>query len=144
MTGYLLDTNVISELRKPNCDRRVAAWAAAQAWSDLYISRIVVVEVRFGVESLPMQSARRLELNAWLETVLPSLFLGRILDLDETVLLTWRRLLDAGRKRNRTHAEPDLLIAATARTHGLTMVTRNVRDFAAVDIPVLDPWSPPA
>jgi hypothetical protein len=144
LNDYLLDTNVISESRKPKVHPRVAAWAAVQAWGRLFISRIVVVEIRFGIELLPPSSQRRDELTAWLENDLPDLFRNRILDLDEAVLLTWRRLVEEGRKRNRTFAEPDLLMAATARTHRLTMVTRNVKDFAVAGVPVLNPWNLPA
>lgn len=140
MRSYLLDTNVVSELRRPKPDEGVKAWMTAQDPQALFISRVVLAEVRFGIERLSPGDARRAGLEHWLATFLYPFFRNRVLEPDEAVLVTWRRMAKLGRERNRTFPEPDLLVAATAETHGLTVVTRNVKDFAAMPVPVLNPW----
>jgi len=137
--SHLLDTNFISELRKSarQADSRVRAWVARRAPSDLYLSVITVLEVEVGIGRIARRDARRGErLQAWLDDELLDAFAGRILPVDAPVT----------RRAARVHVpdprpERDALIAATAAVHGLTIVTRNVKDFAALDVPILNPWS---
>lgn len=138
--GWLLDTNVVSELRKGSrCDRRVAAWADVTPRVALHLSRVTVVEIALGIEAVSDPSFRA-ELESWLRDGVRAWFGPRILDVDEPVLLSWRRLVRDGRKSGYTYSQPDALIAATALVHGLSVVTRNVADFQRAAVPILDPW----
>ncbi len=143
MPGWLLDTNVDSELRKPRCDPHVRAWAEVLPPETLFLSRITLAEIRFGIERLARYDGFRVELETWLAMVLRPWFAGRILEIDETVLLTWRRMIQRGRARHHTFAQPDLFIAAIADVHGLVVVTRNVEGFVVADVAVLNPWLAP-
>lgn len=137
--SHLLDTNVVSELRKSarRADARVRAWVAGRVPSDLYLSTITVLEVEVGIGRIAGRDALQGErLQAWLDDELLDAFAGRILPVDVPV----------ARRAARLHVpdprpERDALIAATAAVHGLTVVTRNVKDFAALDVPILNPWS---
>lgn len=140
MTRWLLDTNVISELRKPLCAASVRAWAEAQPPEAMFLSRVSVAEIRFGIERVA-ESAFRSELLAWLDGTLRLWFGDRLLDVDEDVLLEWRRMVARGRAMNHTFSQPDLFIAATAAVHGLCVVTRNVADFTRAAVAVFDPWT---
>jgi hypothetical protein len=140
VSRWLLDTNVISELRKPNCDPAVKAWADAQRPDSLYLSRVTIAEIRFGIERVA-DPAFRGTLLAWLGETLRPWFAERILDVDEDVLLTWRRMVERGRTANYTFSQPDLFIAAIAAVHGLCVVTRNVDDFVRAEVPVFNPWT---
>ncbi len=138
--GWLLDTNVISELRKgQRCDRAVATWAAQVPPVACFLSRVTVAEIMFGIERVT-DPAFRAELEAWLRDGVRAWFGPRILDVDEPVLLTWRRLVTAGQKARYTYSQPDALIAATALVHGLAVVTRNIDDFKQAGVPILNPW----
>ena len=137
---WLLDTNLISELRKAKrCDRGVAAWAEAVAPSACYLSAVTVAEIELGIERAA-DPAFRAELEAWVHDGVRAWFGPRILEVDARVLLTWRRLIHDGQKARYTYSQPDALIAATALVHGLTVVTRNVDDFVRADVAVLNPW----
>lgn len=140
MKRWLLDTNVLSELRKSNCEPAVKAWTDAQQPETLYLSRVTLAEIRFGIERVADATFRG-TLLAWLDDTLRPWFAGRILDIDENALLTWRRMVERGRKANYTFSQPDLFIAATAAVHGLSVVTRNVDDFIRAEVPVFNPWS---
>lgn len=140
MNGWLLDTNVVSELRKPHCDPKVKMWADAQPASSFHLSRITIAEIRYGIE-LHADGPFRKELQRWLDRTLRPWFADRILDVDEEAILVWRRLVALGKAAHHTFAQPDLFIAATALIHGLCVVTRNVDDFVRAKVPVLDPWS---
>ena len=129
MRGWLLDTNVISELRKPNCDARVKAWADSQLPSNLYLSRVTIAEIKYGIERLPTADPSRSRLEAWLEGELRPWFSDRLLDVDEDVFVVWRRLVEKGKAMRHTFPQPDLFIAATAVLHDLCVVTRNAGDF---------------
>lgn len=139
MTGWLLDTNVISELRRPACDPAVKAWADGQPPESFFLSTITIAEIRFGIEQ-QKDAAFRHELIGWLDHRLRPWFAGRILEIDEDVILEWRRMVAAGRKRGITFSQPDLFIAATARVHGLSVATRNVADFERAEVAVFNPW----
>jgi predicted nucleic acid-binding protein len=135
--SHLIDTNVLSELRRREPDSRVVQWFAERPASSLYLSVLTLGELRKGIQALP-QTPRKLALLDWLETDLPVFFAGRILAVDAAVADRWGRLLaQAGRPLPAI----DSLLAATALTHGLTLITRNLRDFQHKDLVVLDPWS---
>jgi hypothetical protein len=140
LSGWLLDTNVLSELRKSNCASTVKAWADAQPPERLYLSRVTIAEIRFGMERVA-DPAFAAQLLAWLDDTLRPWFAERILDIDEDVLVTWRCMAERGRKANHTFSQPDLFIAATAAVHSLSVVTRNVDDFIRAEIPVFNPWT---
>lgn len=136
---YLLDTNVVSELRKPRerADPGVHAWARAQRTSDLWLSVITVMEVEIGVARLERRDERQgATLRRWLERDLLPAFEGRLLPIDVDVA---RRA--AGLHVPDPRSERDVLIAATALERGMTVVTRNVSDFASLAVQLIDPWS---
>ena len=145
MTGWLLDTNVLSELRRPKPDRKVAAFIAAQPLELLYVSAVTLAEIRFGIEVVG-DATKRAELNHWLAHKLRPMFEQRVLPVTEEIMFKWRLLVEDGRKAGYTFSQPDLIIAATALHHGLTVVTRNVSDYERVRARVFNPWvdSPPA
>lgn len=140
MTGWLLDTNVLSELRRPRPDNNVLQFVAGQTLDLLYVSVVTFAETRFGIELLD-DVTRRMELNGWLTNKLRPMFEDRVLPITEDIMLKWRLLVEEGRKAGYTFAQPDLLIAATALHHGLTVVSRNTAHFERANVPVLDPWT---
>lgn len=140
MNGWLLDTNVVSELRKTRPDPRVKAWSNAQAPDSLFLSTVTLAEIRYGIECQP-EAAFREELELWLAEELQPWFARRILPVDEDVILEWRRMVARGRKRSITFSQPDLFIAATAQVHALTVCTGNENDFRQADVTVLNPWT---
>jgi predicted nucleic acid-binding protein len=139
MTGWLIDTNVLSELRRPKPNKRVVEFVCAQPLDSLYISCVTFAEIRFGIE-LVNDAQRRSELNEWLNLSLRPMFEQRIVDIDEDVLLKWRLLVEQGRKIGHTFSQPDLLIAATALHHGLTVASRDTREYQKAGASWLDPW----
>jgi toxin FitB len=139
LTDYLLDTNVISELRKPKPEQRVLSFITATPLASLYLSDVTIAEIRYGIERTA-DPLKRASIETWLDRTLRPMFQGRILPLSEEVVLRWRMTEEAGRQQRRTYAQPDLFIAATASVHGLTVVTRDGKDFADTGVTVLDPW----
>jgi predicted nucleic acid-binding protein len=139
VTGWLLDTNVISELRRPRPHAQVVAFVGAQPLETLYISSVSLAEIRFGIELVP-DANRRAELSDWLTHKVRPMFDRRVLQVSEDVMLKWRLLVDEGRKAGHTFSQPDLIIAATALVHGLTVVTRDLGDYARARVPLRDPW----
>lgn len=137
--AWLLDTNILSEKRKPKPEPRVLAFYDAQPLNTLYISAVSVAEIRFGIE-LQQNPTRRAELTDWLTKLLRPAFAGRILPVTEDILLRWRTLMEDGRKTGHTFSHPDLIVAATALHHGLTVVTRDRSDFDKAGVPVFNPW----
>jgi toxin FitB len=137
---YVLDTNVISELRKAKAgkaDRHVVAWASGVPASHLYLSAITVLELEMGVLRIERRDrAQGALMRAWLDGQVMPAFAGRILAVDTAVALRCARLHVPNRL-----AERDALIAATALVHGMTVVTRNLDDFAAAKVEMVDPWS---
>lgn len=138
---YVLDTNVISEFRKARigkADRQVAAWANSVSAESMYLSSVCILEMELGTLLMERRDARQgAILRAWLEDyVLPS-FAGRILVVDTPVALRGAALQVPNPRSYR-----DVLIAATALVHGMTVVTRNVKDFAPTGAAILDPWQP--
>ena len=141
MRGWLLDTNVIPELRKPNCDARVKVWSDNQEPSRLFLSRVTIAEIRYGIERLPAADLSRKRLEAWLANELRPWFADRVLDVEEDVLVIWRRLVEQGKAMRHTFLQPDLFIAATAILHDLCVVSRNIDDFVRTGVALLNPWS---
>lgn len=142
MTGWLLDTNVLSELRRPRPDRKVVAFLAAKPIERLYVSAVTFAEIRFGIEIIA-DAARRAELNDWLTHKVRPMFEQRVLAISEDVMSKWRLLVEEGRKARHTFSQPDLIIAATALDQGLTVVSRDVADYRKARVPVLNPWKEP-
>jgi predicted nucleic acid-binding protein len=140
LRGFLLDTNILSELRRPRPEPNVLALLAAQPEEHLFVSEVTMAEIRFGIERAP-DPERRAALATWLTHDLRPLFAGRALPLTEDVILRWRLLLDAGRWRGHTFGPIDLFIAATAAEAELVVVSRDITHFAAARTPHLDPWS---
>lgn len=143
MKGWLLDTNIISELRKPNCDPNVKQWADSQLPQSLYLSTVTLAEIRFGIECVKDNDSFRQELTNWLDGTLRPWFTDRILSVDEDVILIWRQLVEAGRKQGYTFGQPDLFIAVIALVHNLCVVTRNVGDFEKAGVSMLNPFDSP-
>jgi predicted nucleic acid-binding protein len=135
--SYLVDTNAISELRRKTPHRGVLQWFEQRPARAMYLSVLSLGEIRKGVERLEDPS-RRAALMDWLELELPAFFQERLLAVDRVVADHWGRLLAAAA---RPLPAIDSLIAATALAHGLTLVTRNVRDFEGIGVPLIDPWS---
>ena len=139
MSGWLLDTHVISELRRPRPNAKLRHFIASQRLEDLYVSTVTLAEIRFGIETLG-DPIRRAELHDWLAHKVRPLFEQRVLEVSEDVMFKWRLLVEDGRKAGHTFSQPDLLIAATALQHGLTVVTRDTSDYARARVPLLNPW----
>ncbi len=140
MSGWLLDTNVLSELRRTKPEAKVVAFVAAQPLDRLYVSSVSFAEIRFGIERLA-DPARRAGLNDWLAHKLRPMFDQRVLPVSEDVMFKWRLLVEDGRKSGHTFSQPDLIIAATALDHGLTVVSRDTGDYRRARAPVLNPWT---
>jgi len=140
VTGWLLDTNILSELRRPKPERKVLAFVASQPLELLYVSAVTFAEIRFGIE-LVTDAGRRVELNDWLAHKVRPMFEQRVLPITEDIMFKWRVLVEGGRKTGYTFSQPDLIIAATALHHGLTVVSRDVSDYQKARAPIMNPWS---
>lgn len=139
MNGWLLDTNVLFELRRPKPNPRVVEFVSGQSLDLLHVSIVTLAEIRFGIE-LVNDIARRMELNNWLDQKLRPMFEGRTLGIDEDIMLKWRLLVEEGRKSGHTFSQPDLMIAATALHHGLIIVSRDTTEYQMTNAPVVNPW----
>lgn len=136
--SYLLDTNVVSEARRPRPDENVLRWLAAQPLTSTYLSVITLGELEEGVAALG-ETQRAQALRGWLAQLTES-FRGRILDVDQDVATTWGRIRAEAKRHGRPPPAVDALLAATAITHALTLVTRNVADVVTLPVMVLNPW----
>jgi predicted nucleic acid-binding protein len=139
VTDWLLDTNILSELRRPRPEPKVVAFVAAQSLESLYISSVTLAEIRFGIE-LVADVSRRADLNDWLTHKVRPMFDQRVLPITEDIMLKWRLLVEDGRKGGHTFSQPDLIIAATALEHGVTLVSRDTGDYERARVPVFNPW----
>lgn len=135
--SYLLDTNVLSELRRKTPNAGVVEWFTRRPASTLFLSVLTLGELRKGIAGVT-DADRRTALLDWLEADLPNFFTGRILLVDIPVADRWGRMVAAA---GRPVPAIDSLIGATAAHHGLSMVTRNARDFADFGLDVINPWS---
>ncbi|MEO1610580.1 MAG: type II toxin-antitoxin system VapC family toxin [Pseudomonadota bacterium] len=140
MSGWLLDTNTLSELRKPKPEAKVVEFVATQSLDRLYVSTVTFAEIRFGIEKLA-DVGKRSEINLWLQNKLRPMFGSRVLEVSEDVLLKWRLIIENGRKKGHTFSHPDVLIAATAACHDLVVATRDVSDMQAANVATFNPWS---
>lgn len=131
---FLLDTNVVSELRRPRPHAAVLAWISKVPDLQLFLSAVTIGEIQAGIEITREQDrTRAAALELWLDRVVASY---SILSMDHQVFRTWARLLH----RRPRHLSEDAMIAATAVVHGLTVVTRNTKDFEDFGVPLLDPF----
>jgi predicted nucleic acid-binding protein len=135
--SYLLDTNVLSELRRREPDANVVKWLERRPATTLYLSVLTLGELRKGIDLLP-ESPRKRALLDWLEVELPGFFSGRVLRIDARVADRWGHLVALV---GRPVPAIDSLLAATALTHDLTLVTRNLRDFQGPGLAIIDPWT---
>lgn len=139
MSGFLLDTNCVSELVRLKPEPRVVEWMEAADEAMLYLSVLTLGEIRKGLAGLA-QGRRRTHLETWLEVGLQARFSGRILPIDAPVADRWGLLAAQAKSRGKPLPIIDGLLAATALHYNLTVVTRNAGDFASVQVQVLNPW----
>ncbi len=135
--SYLLDTNVVSETAKSSPSTRVVGWLEEVSVESLFISTLTLGEIRYGIDKLT-DVGLQTRLNEWLERDVVAWFGLRLLPIDAMVADTWGRLRS---RAGRTLPAIDGLVAATALANGLTLVTRNVKDFRDTGVEVIDPWN---
>jgi predicted nucleic acid-binding protein len=140
VSGFLLDTNVISDLIKANPEPKVTRWIEHTDETLLYLSVLTLGEIRKEISFLP-QSRRRVALEAWLDHDLSLRFSDRILPVDKHVADRWGRIAGSAAAKKLPLSVIDGLFAASAQHHNLTLVTRNTRDIAATGVPAFDPWT---
>ena len=136
---YLLDTCIISEFVKPNPEPKVIDWLNAIDPDQVFLSVVTIGEIQFGISNRP-PSNRRTELEIWLNESLFHQFANRILSLDADVFLTWGQMSAQQRQQGTPIGVMDSLIAAVALRHRMVLVTRNVSDFSAIGLSLLNPW----
>jgi tRNA(fMet)-specific endonuclease VapC len=136
---YLFDTCVISELVSKQPFARVVKWVDSLDPDDVYLSVLTIGEIIKGIEKLP-KSHRKTELHTWLKEDLLARFQGKIIPVDTDVIVEWGILTAHAESTGKPMPAIDALIAATAKVNQLTLVTRNVSDFDAADMKVLNPW----
>ncbi len=142
MNGFLVDTNIPSELTYPRPQPLVEDWLNRVNSIDLYFSVISLAEICKGIAKLP-PSRKRSQPQQWLDTILRPWFAGRILPVTEAIAERMGRWAGEGEAMGRTIKIADGLIAATAAEHNLTVVTRNTRDFLGFGVPIFNPWDTP-
>ena len=138
--SVLLDTNVVSELLRPSPNPAVEGWVAERPAAELYFSAVGEAELRYGVAMLPT-GQRKDALAAAIEGILREDFEGRILPFDSDAARAYANIAAAHRAAGRTVAPADCQIAAIARSQGMSVATRNVRDFRDIGIEIIDPWA---
>jgi toxin FitB len=139
MSGFLLDTNCISEIVRLKPEPRVMDWMEAVDEALLYLSVLTLGEIRKGLAGL-RQSKRRTRLETWLEVELQARFSGRILPIDGAVADRWGLLAADAKRKGKALSTIDGLLAATALHRNLTIVSRNISDFTNTQVPLLNPW----
>ena len=139
MSGFLLDTNCISELVRPKPELRVMEWMEAADEALLHLSVLTVGEIRKGLAGMP-QGKRRTHLETWLEVELQARFAGRILPIDAAIADRWGVIAADAKRRGKALSVIDGLLAATALHHNLTVVSRNASAFTNTQVQVLNPW----
>ncbi|MFN3233099.1 MAG: type II toxin-antitoxin system VapC family toxin [Alphaproteobacteria bacterium] len=137
---FLIDTNVVSEIRKPSPEPAVAQWYDSVPEDDLFLSVAVLAEIAQGIEALRQRSSERARLfDQWLAG-LSRAYADRIIDVDRDIADTWGRLNGAALALGQAPQLVDNLLAATAMNQGLAIATRNVRDFAELPVSIFNPW----
>jgi len=144
LAGFLLDTNVVSELMKPRPSRPVVAWVDQTPEPLIHLSVITLGEIRKGIDLLEDDDPRRATLQVWLDRDLRVRFAGRLLAFDDAVAERWGQLEAVAKRRRLTLPTIDAQLAATALHHGLTFVTRNTADVEPTGVPVINPWRHPS
>jgi predicted nucleic acid-binding protein len=139
MSGFLLDTNCISEITRVQPEPRVLQWFNVADETLLHLSVLTLGEIRKGIAGLP-QSARRSQLESWLEVDLQARFSGRVLPVSAAIADRWGVLAAESKRKGRPLSVIDGLLAATALQFNFTIVSRNVNDFADTRVPVVNPW----
>jgi toxin FitB len=137
--SFLLDTNAVSEWVKPRPNPGLVAWMEAADEDRIFISVVSLAEIRYGIERMPA-GRRRHRLEQWLRDELPVRFESRILFVETKVAEAWGKIVSRSEAAGRPMGAMDAFLAATAETHHLTLVTRNVSDFRLLKA-VLNPWS---
>lgn len=137
--AWLLDTNVLSELRRPRPEPKVLAFIEGLPLDQIYVSVASLAELRYGIE-LATDATRRADLNEWLNNSIRPMFDQRVVPISEDVMVKWRIMVEEGRKTGHTFAQPDLIIAASAAQHGMTVVSRDRSQFDKARVPVVNPW----
>jgi predicted nucleic acid-binding protein len=134
LTRYLLDTNIISNVTKPDPSKVLLKWMSAQADGDLFISSLTVAEIRRGILDKP-RGKKRERLEAWFAGPEgpQSLFRGRVLSFDENAALLWARLMSDGRAAGKPRSDLDMIVAAVAEANGCVIVTDNEQHFSGLD-----------
>jgi toxin FitB len=137
--NLLLDTNVLSEVRRPAPDPKVIGWLDTLDEDRCFISVASIAELKRGI-ALMSDGRRRSALAAWLSIDLPARFADRILPIDQAVAERWGELMADSRRSGVALSVMDGFFAATALTKSLTLVTRNIKDFASFGVPLFNPW----
>jgi len=137
--GFLLDTNILSELRRVRPEPKVVSFISAQPLDNLFVSAVTFVEIRFGIERIE-DIHKRASFNDWLNLRLRPMFENRVLPVSEDIMFKWRLVVEEGRKSGHTFPQPDPIIAATALHHGLTIVSRDAGGYAKTGAVLVNPW----
>jgi predicted nucleic acid-binding protein len=138
--NFLLDTNVISELARPQPSQAVVSWLDHTLEATVFISVVTLAELHHGVEKMP-SGYNRSRLHSWLATALPDRFEGRILPVDVVVAQRWGIIVAQCEKQGMPIEPMDALLAATAIVHHLTLATRNIRHFPMLEKAIINPWT---
>ena len=139
MSGFLLDTNIPSETLRSRPNANVAYWLKNQARDSQFLSVVTMGELRKGA-TLLAPGVKRTQVEQLIEALIPSWFAGRILPVTQTIAERWGILEGQRQRAGQPLGVADGMIAATALEHGLTIVTRNVKDFAGLGVAIFDPW----
>ncbi|MCC6775331.1 MAG: type II toxin-antitoxin system VapC family toxin [Hyphomicrobiales bacterium] len=139
MIGFLLDTNVLSELERPRPSPNVRTFLRRSPLDSLYLSAVILAEIRFGIEHTA-NADRRDKLTRWLRDVIRPMFAGRILPMTEDIFLRWRWIVETSRRKGTTLDQVDSLLAAIAQHHDLVVVTRDVEPFVQAEVHHFNPW----
>jgi predicted nucleic acid-binding protein len=138
---FLLDTNVLSEMSRPRPSRTVVASLRNIPLDAMFLSDVVIAEIRFGTENVG-SPARRDMLQNWLKNDVRPSFAGRILPVTEDIFVRWRWIVEMNRRKGYTFEQSDALLAATAVHHDLTVLTRDIEPFERSEVTCLNPWQP--
>jgi len=139
LSGFLIDTNVVSESMRPEMDPRVAAWITRQLPTDIFLSTTTVAELRAGIERLPSSRKRR-SLDDWCNRLVNEMFLGQVLSFDLAAALAYGEVVAKARRTGRPAHVADAQIAAVASVHGLAVATRDIADFDGFGIALVNPF----
>lgn len=140
MRGYLLDTSVIAEATKAAPNRNVARWLDGVKPSNCYISALTIGELHVAIQKLPESASARGLLPIWLKSIIPAHFRDHVLSFDSAAAQAWGEILECLDAANKSIATIDAQVAAIAKVHDLTLVTRNAKRFIPCKVDLLDPW----